>query len=149
MSDNFLQLIPTDPQFKPTQERAKRARLLLSQYLPEAEDINASFKDSVQFFHNGSNWSGVRCSLCGEDAEEWWFDAMDKVSEKEFQDLNVQAGCCGAVVSLNDLRYEWPVAFGSFALEVRSPNIPNLNQEQRSQLATAIGHDLRTVWVHL
>jgi len=149
MSDNWLQFVPTDPEFQPSAMAAERARVLFSSFAPQSDEIVASFKNSTEFFHPGGNWSGVQCSACGANAKPWWSDAMDAASQNNFKNLTVVAQCCGANVSLNELKYVWPAAFGRFALEAMNPNLRDLAPDQESALSAAIGHSLRKVWVHL
>src|SRR5262249_33304393 len=78
MSDNWLQLIPTDPDYQPTPEAAERAREHLAALTPDADEVSAEFKESVEFFHPGANWSGVRCPRCDADLEDWWDSALDE-----------------------------------------------------------------------
>ena len=69
MSDNWLQLVPTDPLFRPRPEQAQRARELLASFVPGAVEVSAEAKDRIEFVDPGSNWSGVECPACGADAE--------------------------------------------------------------------------------
>lgn len=149
MSDNWLQFIPSDPQFQPSSEAAEQARALLASFVPQSDEVLALFKNSTEFFHPGANWSGVECSACGADAEPWWQEAMDVASQSHFKNLIVTAPCCGAHVSLNELRYVWPAAFGRFALEAMNPNIRDLAPAQESRLSELVGQNLHKVWVHL
>jgi hypothetical protein len=149
MSDNWLQFVPDDLQFRPDPERAESARQLLASFIPEADEISAEAKNAIEFFHPGSNWSGVKCSACGADAEGWWEDAFDAAEAQDFESLLCVAGCCGVEVSLNELRYVWPAAFGSFALVAMNPNIENLSGAQKAELEQALGCSLRSVWTHL
>jgi hypothetical protein len=149
MSDNWLQFIPADPGFQPCPESAEQARSLLAMYAPMADEVRASFKESIEFFHPGGNWSGVRCPACGADAESWWTEAMKQSSENKFANLFIGAKCCGATVSLNELGYIWPAAFGRFVLEAMNPGIKDLETSQEARLAEVLGHPLRKVWVHL
>jgi len=149
MSDNWLQFVPIDPIFQPSLEAAERARALLASFTPEAEEVLASFKDQVEFFHPGSNWSGVECPACGADAEPWWEDAMSAASDSGFADLAVITGCCGAELSLNELRYVWPAAFASFVLEAMNPGVQDLSPAQEQQLTATLGCKLTKIWVHI
>ena len=149
MSDNWLQFIPVDPTYQPAEEAAECARALLAKFTPVADEINAEFKVTTEFFHPGSNWSGVRCPLCGADAQEWWEAAMDAASKRDFADLKATAHCCGASVSLNDLNYTTPAGFASFVLEAMNPNVRDLQPDQQAQLQTILGCELRRIWVHL
>src|ERR1700741_243305 len=96
MSDNWLQLIPSDPEFQPSPQAASQACSLLSTFVPEADDVSVSFKSTTEFFHPGANWSGVQCSSCGADAETWWHEAMAAAYQTNFKELIVTAPCCGA-----------------------------------------------------
>ncbi len=149
MSDNFLQLIPTDPQFQPSIQTAERAQSLLKRFTPQAETVEARFNESVEFFHSGSNGSGIHCTACGAEASYWWFSAMDEAGESGFNELEVTAHCCGASVSLNELRYDWPVGFARFVLEAQNPNVPDLQPGQLAQLEAVLGCSLRKIWVHI
>jgi hypothetical protein len=89
MSDNFLQLIPTDPQFQPSIETAELAQSLLKRFTREAETVEARFNESVEFFHSGSNGSEIHCTACGAEASYWWLSAMDEAWESRFNKLEV------------------------------------------------------------
>jgi hypothetical protein len=149
MSDNWLQFIPTDPEFQPSTDSAETARRLLASFVPEADEVNAEFKPYLEFFHPGGNWSGVKCPACATDLEAWWNDAMATASETAFRDLSVTTPCCGAVTSLNDLTYVWPAGFARFVLEAMNPNVENLTLAQEEQLAKRLGGRLRKIWVHI
>ncbi len=112
MSDTILRYVPSDPSWQPSPENATKAVSLLETIIPGADEVKASFEDEIRFYDPGENWSGVECSACGADAGEWWGEAMETASADGFKDLNTVAPCCGATVSLNDLRYIWPAAFG-------------------------------------
>ncbi|UXS05126.1 hypothetical protein FY156_16765 [Agrobacterium tumefaciens] len=107
------------------------------------------FEEKVVFYNPGENWLGVKCSSCGADAEPWWDDAMNAAFATDFENLDVAAGCCGAHLSLNNLRYVWPAAFGRFALEVLNPYVPDTTEEQDLQVARSLGTSLRKIWVRL
>lgn len=149
MSDNWLQLVPTDPLFRPRREQAQSARELLASFVPGADEVSAEAKDRIEFVDPGSNLSGVECPACGVDAEGWWGEAMDSAHANEFRNLQCVAGCCGAEVSLNELRYVWPAAFGSFVLSAMNPRIEGLSADQKEQLEQQLGCTLRLVWRHL
>jgi hypothetical protein len=59
---------------------ATKAVSLLETIVPGADEVNSSFEDEVRFYDPGENWSGVECSACGADAEEWWGEAMEAAS---------------------------------------------------------------------
>src|SRR5207244_404446 len=104
--------------------------------------------DEVVFVDAGGNWEGVRCPVCDADLEEWWADAVDKSYQTHFQHLDVVLPCCGAVISLNDLKYPWAVGFARFVLSARDPDIPELPREGVAALEKVLGCGVRAIWVH-
>jgi hypothetical protein len=74
---------------------------------------------------------------------------MDAASQAQFNDLMVTATCCGARISLNDLRYAWPAAFGCFVIEAVNPSVNDLTAEQMGELQRVIGHSLRAIWARV
>lgn len=149
MSDNWLCFVPTDPWFRPTQASAESARQLLCSLLPKAEEVTARFFENPQFIDPGANWSGVLCSHCGADAEVWWESAVSIAAEAGFRSLDTVAPCCGTTVSLNELRYVWPAAFGSFVLEAMNPNVKSSPGEPLQELERLLQCSVRAVVRHL
>jgi hypothetical protein len=149
MSDNYLRYVPSDPQFRPTRDAAAAATALLRSLLPEAQAVVGTFYENIKFVDAGGNWSGVHCPTCGADAEAWWGDAMSEAAETQFTSLLVRAGCCGTMVSLNELRYVWPVAFARFVLEAANPSSRGLSAPQIEELSTALGCTVREIPVHV
>ena len=60
MSDNYLLLIPTDPQFVPSPASVELARQRLEQLVPDADEVTAVVNHSVEFIDQGSNFERVR-----------------------------------------------------------------------------------------
>ena len=150
MSVHWLKFVPGDPEYQPSPQAAECARSLLAASTLQADSVSFEFKEAVQFFDPGSNWSGVECPACGANAEPWWNTAMDRAyNGSGFSDLWTTAACCGARVSLNDLRYPWPAAFGRFVLEAMNPHVPDLLPAEEKQLQAALGCELRKIWVHI
>jgi hypothetical protein len=149
MSDNWLRFVPADPQYLPSPEAANNARNLLAAFTQHADAVTAKFKESVEFFDPGGNWSGVCCHICGADAEPWWQAVMDTAWDTHFSNLTVIASCCGASVSLNELRYVWPAGFARFVLEAMNPNISDLTAAEQGMLQETLGCPLRRIWVHI
>ncbi len=148
MSDSCLKFIPTDPEWRPAADAAERSRCLLATFVPGAAEVKAQLLDEVTFVDPGSNWSGVECPACGNDASDWWADAMDEAHTRAFAELRTRARCCGAQVSLNEMRYAWPAGFASFILEATNPGIADLEPAQERRLAACLGVGLRKIWAH-
>jgi len=149
MSDSWLKFISQDPNFKPTADAVAAAVRLVKSWFPDADEVDAQFTTDVEFIDAGSNWSGVRCPRCLEDIEAWWLDAMSEAAESAFQQLVTTTPCCSLTVSLNDLRYPWPVGFASFVLFVMNPNVSDISSQQERQLSECLGSPLRKIWAHI
>ena len=149
MSDNWITLIPTDPNLQPTAESAERARTLLTSFVPRAQEIELEFTDNPQFIGPCGNWEGVACPACGANAEPWWSDAVGRAYVTGFTDLSVTAPCCNARLSLNDLNYIPPAGFARFVLSAQNPYVEDLSPPQMQQLETCLGCRLRRIWAHI
>jgi hypothetical protein len=141
--------------------------MLFSHYLDGAEEINVPVYDKVVFVDQGENFSSVSCPACGSKLNEgWWGAQMSEAcgldpnidwwdsgfyfedSQPTFNNLDVVVPCCGALLSLNDLTYDFPAGFARFALEALYPPILDLTDEQVSRLENVLGCKLRKVWAH-
>ena len=149
MSDDYLRLIPTQPDFVPTVGGAESARRRLAELVPDAEEVTAIVTDDVEFIDQGANFERIRCPKCGRQLEtEWWHARMDEAAVASFAALEVSMPCCGARVSLNDLIYEWPAGFARFVLEAMNPNAGDLSDVALADVAKALGAPLRKIWAH-
>jgi len=149
MSDHWIRFVPVDPQSTPTRAAAADALAYLRALAPNANSVEAAFKDQVEFFHPGGNWEGVTCPRCAADLEDWWPEAMDRAYAAGFSDLGVVTPCCGAAVSLNDLDYAAPSAFGRFALEAMNAGIGDIGDAVHEEIARRLGLAVRTVWTRI
>jgi hypothetical protein len=149
MSDDFLRVIPADPQFTPSPVAQEAALQLLRSWLPSAEGITSELSEEAQFVDPGANLERVECPFCGADLFVWWQGAMDKAGERGFADLEVVVPCCHTKTTLNHLRYEWPAGFARFVAEVRNPGRGEaLTREEIRQLGQLLGCELRQVLAH-
>lgn len=150
MSDNYIMLIPTGPQYVPETEAIERARRRLAAFLPEAQDITAKVTEHVEFISAEGNSESISCPACGAALDwGWWRQVMDAAYERRFADLIVRVPCCEAETSLNDLRYHFSQGFARFVLSARYPQIPRLSEQQIGELSEIVGCQLRQVWVHI
>jgi hypothetical protein len=145
MSDNWLQYLPKDPGFRPSPKAAAEVESLLRAWLPEAEAVKSDFHEQISFFGGGTNFSGALCPACNADTESWWTDAMETAAQAGFVDLGCTASCCGASVSLNELKYNWPAGFAIYSLEAMNPNSRGLIAAQIARLGQELGCELREI----
>jgi len=149
MSDNWIILIPTRPDYVPDPHAQEAARALLAEVLPEADEVTAAVSPEIELVHPFGNWSGVRCPLCRADLEEWYVEAVTKASEMAFANLTVTTPCCGGTANLNELDYIWPAGFSRFCLEARNPNVKDVDVQAVKRLESILGCPLRRIWRHL
>src|SRR5262245_6682895 len=118
MSDNWIALIPEDPQFVPEAANQNRARDRFAEIAPEADEIEIKVSENVEFFDCGANLERICCPSCrSEISDEWWQDCMDQDYDGGFKLAKYAVPCCGVSVTLNELDYDWPQGFGRFALD--------------------------------
>jgi len=146
MSEHYLVIIPTDPNWQAEADAAQRAGTIVAELAPDAEEIEAFSLDEVEFFDSGENFETARCPHCGADVTEWWPEAMDRASEVAFGDLSATTPCCGKPASLNDLVYDMPQGFAQFAISVTEPGITELDGAALRRIGEALGSPVRAIW---
>jgi hypothetical protein len=59
--------------------------------------------------------------------------------------------CCGALVSLDTLRFDWPCGFARFEIAVRNParGEYEFTSEELDMLAAILGHPVRQILAHI
>jgi hypothetical protein len=149
MSDTYLHLIPSDPDYRPTEDAAEAGVRLLKGFFPRADGVKVLAEKGVVFFDAGENTESVACPACAADLMDWWGDAMVRAHASAFSDLSVVTPCCSKRTSLNDLVYVWPAAFGCFALEVSNPGESSIAEAQRTAIEQVLGCSAKTVWQRL
>lgn len=147
MSDDWIVLVPDDPRYVPGEDRQERSRQRLSEMAPDADEVECVNSKCVQFFDNGSNLEVVRCPQCkSEISTDWWGKRMDDDYKDGFRLASYEMPCCKSSLSLDQLIYDWPIAFGRFALSARNPDMRQIQHEQVSELGALL--DCRLITIH-
>jgi len=151
MSDNWIVLIPEDPQFIPDAASQRCARERFAEIAPEADEIEIELSDEVRFFDCGGNFERVGCPSCGAEIPlAWWQARMNEdYSGKGFRLAAYATPCCGAKLTLHELAYEWPEGFGRFALDAMNPRIGKLSKRHQRELEDILGTKLRVIYRHI
>jgi hypothetical protein len=155
MSDNVLSVIPADLDWQPTSEAADAAMAVLQRLAPQLDgfvttEYRTTWHEQVAAVDCGGNLERIECPACQNAIDvDWWADLLEERFETGFTNLTVTVPCCGAEVSLNDLRYDWPCGFARFELEAWNPNRDWLTADELAQLAAALGCDVRQVLAHI
>jgi hypothetical protein len=154
MSDNYITLIPTDPDFVPPAKAQEEARALLETFVPKADEVTARVSERY-VFEATSEISGVLCPVCRRDVDEWFENLLDEAADADpegysnFSDLAAITPCCRSSISLNDLDFGWPAGFSRFALDVLNPNVDDLEPAQIQALEKILACKLKRIWEHL
>jgi len=150
MSDNWLILIPTAPQYVPAKEAQERAVALFKKIAPEADEIGVELSEHPRLIDCGANLERISCPSCRQELGfGWWRDWMDQEANLSFPLKPVALPCCGIVRSLADLHYDWPQGFARFSIEAMNPNIQDLPEGAEREFEAIIGCGLRKIWQHL
>jgi hypothetical protein len=151
MSDDYLYFVPTDPRFVPDPTAAQRAVTLLTQRAPRADEIGVERSDGVRLFDAGANFDKIHCPSCRREIElEWWHGCMDRDADGEdFRLVSYPVPCCGALHSLDQLVYDWPQAFGRFALVAMNADLGTVDETLKAEVETALGARVVVVYQHI
>lgn len=152
MSEDWIVLIPEDPRFIPDEEKREQGRDRMTTIVPDADGIEIEIEvfDTVQFFHCGANFGRIFCPGCRSEIPfSWWQGRMDEDYGDGFKLASYPTPCCGAVLTLHELIYEWQQGFGRFALSARNPNIGLLSEGHRAELETIVGTKFRVIYRHI
>ena len=151
MSDHRIALIPEDPRFMPDESSQQAAIDLFAEFAPDAEEIESKASDGIQFFDCGQNLEHIFCPFCRAELDpDWWQEKMDgDFVAGGFQLGELRLPCCGAVTTLNGLRYDWPQGFARFALDAMNPNIGELSDQQIEEFQAILKTPLRVIYQHI
>ncbi|MGB6159345.1 MAG: hypothetical protein WBH45_13750, partial [Acidobacteriaceae bacterium] len=99
------------------------------------------------FVDCGENHERTTCPVCGADVEKNWSRWMNNsYRQSRFQDRKVVVPCCGTTVDLNDLVYQFPMAFASWSIELRNPDPAIfMSAEDERIIEAALGAPVRQV----
>ena len=151
MSDHSVTLVSVDPHYVPRPEQVMRAEALAWSLFPQADAVSPQLSDGIRLFDAGSNFESITCPGCGAQMElDWWQAAMDAdYNGNGFQLQPRSMPCCNRSYTLDQLKYDWPQAFGTFGLELRNPNVGSLPAHAVAVLETALGTSLKVIYAHV
>jgi hypothetical protein len=150
MSDNYIIIIPKEPNFVPSKDAQRKAVELFKKLAPRANEIKAEVSKTIRFIDCGENFIRVFCSKCNHELDlDWWQSWMGEESEGDFPLRTKSLPCCGAMLTLNELAYDWPQGFARFALEAMNPDIADLKQIDLQQFEKILGCPVRKILQHI
>jgi hypothetical protein len=151
MSDTFTILIPEDPYFLPDPMDQERARRVLAEISPDADEIRVEASKEIQFHCCVEYFTRIICEKChAEISRDWWVNRMkeDYENEKGFKLAKYDTPCCHSEITLNDLTSESPQGFARFSMLI-NPDIGSLEDQYLSELEEVLGTKLRIIHVRI
>lgn len=149
MSDNWIIIIPGEPNYVPPRDAQERAVSLFKSFAPRADEIRMEVSDAIRFIDCGANFSAIFCPHCRKEVSiDWWQEAMKGEAEAGFPLNQRMLPCCAASATLHDLKYDWPQGFARFSLEVMNAGIGDLSPEQLTSLEQALECPIRKILQH-
>jgi hypothetical protein len=147
MSDTFLKLIPTNPEFIPAKTKQEQAKVLLSRLFKNRSIVLESTPE-IQFVDQGANFEDVFCNYCGKEIKgEIWQDAMNEAYKNKFHNLSFITPCCHKKTNLNDLQYHRAAGFAKFQIVIMNPD-SDMKDTNLTELEKILGTSIRKVWTH-
>jgi len=148
MDDTVLKLFPDNPAYVPDQVSRAKAKEYMVTLFPEATEVVEKVSGKIEFIDAGTNLETITCPNCLMKINMgWWQLAMKQANETHFRNLAINTPCCGAILSLNDLQYHWPVGFARYSLEVINPGW-DMDGDEVKILESTLGSELRKIWAH-
>jgi hypothetical protein len=161
MSDLFIRVIPTDPEWQPTAEAASRTVKYVAGLFTgpgdHAEAVEPIYYESITLIDGGEYMEGLFCPRCEADIGlDWFWELVDErndgrmIGEPTIHDLSVEVPCCAAALTLSELRFKAPVGFARFEVSVRNwaRGAWELSEEELAAAGAALGHPVTQVAAH-
>lgn len=154
MSDTWLVIFPTDPEWAPDPDQQALATAAIARLVPSAAagQPELTRNANVEFIDAGANFGSIRCPLCREElAMNWWDGHMSGQysADHGFRLKPINAPCCGAMTTLNELAYEWPLGFARWTASVVYPERSWLSEEELGEIGAELEHPVRQTFRHI
>jgi hypothetical protein len=148
MPENWLILIPKDPNTIPDEGKRKKGRARLLELFPKSKGVKIITTNAIVFYDCGSNLERIICPKCKAKIPiPWWQERMDAdYSKNSFKLDPYLTPCCQHSCTLNELIYEGNQGFGRCAIEVMEPDIPTVEKKQISELEGILGTELSIIY---
>jgi hypothetical protein len=149
MSDSYIVIIPDAPNFVPSEDAQRKAVELFQKIDPKAWEIKPEVSETIRFIDCGENFERILCPKCKHELDlDWWQSWMGEEAEENFPLRAKSVPCCGQMLGLDELVYEWPQGFARFTLEAMNPDIADLMQKDLKQFEKILGCRVRKILQH-
>lgn len=152
MPEHIVRLIPRDPYFIFNCDSAKHLLQKVDEILQPInsgkDTVTFKFLEKPEFIDCGSNLESIHCPSCGKILDfEWWGKAMDFANSSDFKNLLVEAPCCNARISLNEIKYDMDCGFATFCICMDNPrNEPS--QDILRQIEETLDFPVKMIIAH-
>ncbi|MCP3782439.1 hypothetical protein NLX85_03540 [Micromonospora sp. A3M-1-15] len=154
MSDDYIRLVPTDPNWQPDPEAAAAVVAYVASLFSgpgdAVDEVKQTFYDRVTLIDAGMYTERITCPRCVGVISLDWLGDLVRENGMGFDHLDVAVPCCGAVVGLHTLHYEEPIGFARF--EVSALNATRagyeLDPNELARVADLLGHPVAQILAH-
>ena len=155
MSDFYVLVIPTDVTWQPTMQAANEAEVYVRRMfaVPDGvRDVTVKFSTSgsPRPMRARSSSGSPAPAAVGTSPLSWYFDLIEQTGGT-FDNLTVVVPCCGSVVGLDSLAFDWPSGFARFEIAVANPvrAVGAFTAEELDVIAAILGHPVRQILAHV
>jgi len=158
MSDVYIRVIPTDPRWQPTAEKATRAAEYIAGLFAgpgdHVEQVEPVFHEHITLIDGGEYMQNLFCPRCDATIGLDWFWALliarnggRRVGEPTVDDLGVAVPCCGAELTMAELRFDGPVGFARFEVSVLNwtRHVWDLSNDELAAVSEILGHPVTQI----
>ncbi len=138
MTVTTTEFVPVNPHYIPGTPAISAAGAYIKEHYPKSHSVEAISREGVDVFFPGLNMTACHCPECGAAlADEAWQAILvaDHAETKGFYLLAHPVPCCRALVTPRELKFDWPVAFGKFALRITDPDFDTASQAASVRVA--------------
>ena len=119
MSTSILKITPSNPLNIPHEAARLSALNYLKTRFRKGKEIEEKISDKIIFIDQGQNFSEPSCPLCKSPLEmDWFADTVDDAYKDDFRDLDCSSPCCKKTINLNELKWDFPCAFGKYYIQI-------------------------------
>lgn len=148
MSDSMVKIIPKDPFYKIPEPALQAAEDFVKTHI-RCDAVNTQCSETPVFVDCGGNLEKIFCPECHTELDfDWWGEVMGRADENGFTSLETELPCCGKMISLNDLQYDFPCGFACSRICILNPQ--RLTEDTViDSVETILGIGVRVITAHI
>ena len=148
MSDNIVKIIPQDPYDKIPESTLLKAQIFLEGEI-QCDFIETKNSEIPMFIDCGSNFEKILCPVCGKELNfKWCGETVNNAYKSMFASLKTKLPCCGNIISLNELKYQFPCGFACWIISIINPIGP-IKGRVTDSVQKILGVNVRIIEAHI